>query len=61
MGYSNDDDKNTPLLEVKDLISKIKRKYRKPKRDERLITPNQIIKELEDLELCFMFLEDDDF
>jgi hypothetical protein len=61
MGYSNDDDKNTPLLEVKDLISKIKRKYRKTKRDERLITPNQMIKELEGLELCFMFLEDDDF
>jgi hypothetical protein len=61
MGYSNDDDKTTPLLEIKDLITKIKRKYRKTKRDEKLITPNQMISELESLELCFTFLEDGDF
>ncbi len=61
MGYSNDDDKTTHLLEVKELISKIKRKYRKAKRDEKLITPNQMISELESLELGFKFLEDGDF
>ena len=60
MGYS-DDDINTPVKEVKELISKIKRKYRKVKRDEKLITPNQMIKELENLELAFLFLEDGDF
>lgn len=60
MSYSSDDI-NTPIKEVKELISKIKRKYRKVKRDEKIITPNQMIKELESLELAFLFLEDGDF
>ena len=49
------------LDEVKDLITKLKRKYTTPKRNQKLITPNQMIEELEELKLTIMFLEDGDF
>lgn len=47
--------------EIKNLIKNFKKKYPKTNRDKQLVTPNEIIKELEQLELTAMFLEDGDF